>query len=69
MARTEERELEDVRVVAINVKRLQGDKADPQRFRERMENWEQRVTAAHAAEWRTVNDSAKLSTYLAEARG
>ena len=64
-----ERELEDVRVVAINVKRLQGDKADPQRFRERMENWEQRVTAAHAAEWRTVNDSAKLSTYLAEARG
>ena len=64
----DEAEFKDIRVVAMNVKRLQGDSIDPQIFRERMAGWEQRVTAASAESWRTMMDSSKLPSFLASAR-
>ena len=41
-------------VVAVNVKRLQSDNADPQLFRGRLADWEQRVMSHGAAGWRQV---------------
>ena len=64
----DEAEFRDIRVVAMNVKRLKGDTVDPQVFRERMASWEQRVTAASAESWRTMMDSSKLPTFLASVR-
>ena len=61
-------ELAGTRVVAMNVKRLGRDQADPSEFRGRLEGWGERVAAAGAAEWRTFQDASKLPDYLEAAR-
>jgi hypothetical protein len=61
-------ELEGIQVVAMNVKRLEDDTADPGVFRRRLQTWQQRVERAGGAGWRTFMDSGKLSDYLAEIR-
>ncbi len=63
-----EQELEETHVVAMNVKRLQRDSADPERYRARLAAWEQRVDAAGAAGWRTVVDARHLPEYLEQIR-
>ena len=62
------RELADMQVVAVNVKRLQSDNADPQLFRGRLADWEQRVLSHGAAGWRQVLDAGQLSVQLEELR-
>jgi hypothetical protein len=57
-------ELAGTRVVAMNVKRLERDQADPAVFRRRLDGWGERLAAAGAAEWRTFMDPAKLPEYL-----
>jgi hypothetical protein len=61
-------ELTGMRVVALNVKRLGRDQADPGLFRGRLEGWGERVAAAGAVEWRTFQDPTKLPAYLDSAR-
>ncbi len=61
-------ELQGTHVVAMNVKRLQHDTVDPAVFRDRLETWGERVTAAGAVEWRTFMDATKLPDYLATIR-
>jgi len=63
-----QQELTGTRVVAINVKRLGADQADPDGYRGRIEGWGERLAAAGASEWRTFQDPAKLPEYLASAR-
>ena len=57
-------ELAGTRVVAMNVKRLGRDQADPAVFRRRLDGWGERLAAAGAAEWRTFMDPTKLPEYL-----
>ena len=66
--RLAEQELTGMRVVAMNVKRLGRDQADPAGFRTRIDGWGERLAAAGAAEWRTFLDPAKLPEYLDAAR-
>jgi hypothetical protein len=61
-------EFADIQVVAMNVKRLQSDGEDPQRFRSRLEQWEKTVVAHGAAGWQTFMDAGKLGGYLAAVR-
>jgi hypothetical protein len=61
-------EFEGIHVVAMNVKRLQGDNADPSVFRSRLADWERRVVAAGGRGWRTLMDASKLGAYLGEVR-
>ena len=63
-----EREFEGVRVIAMNVKKLEHDNANPDEFRSRLAHWEKDVTRAGAGGWQTFLDSAKLAPYLAEIR-
>jgi hypothetical protein len=52
--------LTGIRVVALNVTKLDTDNIDPKRYYGRLEWWEKRVKEAGAAEWRVVNDLAHL---------
>ena len=61
-------ELAGTRVVAMNVKRLGRDQADPSIYRARLDGWGERVVAAGATEWRTFLDPAKLPEYLESTR-
>jgi hypothetical protein len=63
-----ESEFDGIQVVAVNVKRLQSDNADPQRFRGRLAGWEARVRRHGAAGWRSFMDARQLPTYLARIR-
>ena len=63
-----EGEFEGIELVAVNVKRLAGDTADPELFRRRLDAWDRRVTVASAVAWRTLMDSNKLADHLAAIR-
>ena len=64
----DESELAGTHVVAMNVKRLELDQADPSKFRGRLEGWGERVAAAGASEWRSFMDASKLPDYLEQVR-
>jgi hypothetical protein len=66
--RLADQELAGTRVVAMNVKRLGQDRADPGVFRARLDGWGERLAAAGATDWRTFLDPAKLPEYLEAAR-
>jgi hypothetical protein len=61
-------ELADIQVMALNVKQLESDNADPQLLRSRLASWEERVRRHGAAGWRQVVDASQLGSYLAELR-
>lgn len=63
-----ESEFEGIEVVAMNVKRLEKDARDPEVFRQRLSEWEERVIASKAEGWRTLLDPAKLAAVLDEVR-
>ncbi len=48
--------LTGIDVVALNVTKLGTDNMDPRRYTGRLEQWEKRVRAAGATDWRMVND-------------
>ncbi|HWQ37895.1 MAG TPA: VWA domain-containing protein [Burkholderiales bacterium] len=52
--------LDGIRVIALNVTKLETDNVDPRRYISRLEWWERRARAAGAAEWRVVNDMEHL---------
>lgn len=57
-------DLNDIRVVAVNVVKLKTDNVDPRRYMGRLEVWQQRVQAAGAREWRVINDIEHLDALL-----
>ena len=63
-----EDEFEDIQVVAMNVKRLESDTADPETFRQRIGAWKTQVERSGGASWHTFMDSSKLADYLAQIR-
>jgi hypothetical protein len=52
--------LKRIRVVAVNVVKLNTDNIDPRRYFGRLEAWQKRVVAAGASEWRVINDLERL---------
>jgi hypothetical protein len=64
----QQEEFAGIDVVAMNVKRLSSDNADPAVFRTRLARWEKRLRGAGASGWRTLMDSSKLPEHLAELR-
>ena len=57
-------DLKDIRVVAVNGVKLKTDNIDPRRYLGRLEDWEKRVVAAGAREWRVINDIEHLDRLL-----
>jgi hypothetical protein len=52
--------LKRIRVIAVNVVKLNTDNIDPRRYFGRLEAWEKRVVSAGASEWRVINDLERL---------
>ncbi|TFZ05704.1 VWA domain-containing protein [Ramlibacter henchirensis] len=59
--------LKNIRVVAVNVVKLDTDNADPRRYLGRLDAWEKRVREAGASEWRVINDLQRLDRILVRA--
>lgn len=59
-------ELKGVRVVAMNVKRLAADNADPTSYRQRLAGWGKQMTAHGAREFKVVLEPEKLAEILDE---
>jgi hypothetical protein len=57
-------DLKNIRVVAVNVVKLKTDNVDPRRYLGRLEDWQRRVVAAGAREWRVINDIEHLDALL-----
>ncbi len=57
-------ELKGVRVVAMNVKRLAADNADPTAYRQRLANWEKQMTSHGAREFKVVLEPERLADLL-----
>jgi len=56
--------LKDIRVIAVNVTKLNTDNIDPRRYLDRLETWQKRVQAAGAYEWKVINDLERLDAIL-----
>jgi len=56
--------LAGIRVVALNVTKLNTDNVDPRRYLTRLEWWEKRVREAGAKDWRMINDLEHLERVL-----
>jgi len=52
--------LKNIRVIAVNVTKLNTDNIDPRRYLGRLEAWQKRVEGAGAAEWKVINDLDRL---------
>jgi hypothetical protein len=61
-------EFAGIQVVAMNVKRLEHDSADPEVYRRRLEAWRTRVVDAGGAGWQTLMDASKLPGMLEQMR-
>ncbi len=61
-------EFEEIAVIALNVKRLGHDNANPEIFRTRMDDWEKRVRGAGGHSWQAIMDSRKLPETLSNLR-
>jgi hypothetical protein len=57
-------DLKNIRVIAVNVVKLKTDNVDPRRYMGRLEQWQKRVEAAGAREWRVINDLEHLDRML-----
>jgi hypothetical protein len=66
--RIEAGEFDGIQMVAMNVKRLHADNADPEVFRGRLASWEGQVLGAGAAGWRAIMDAGQLPVHLAQLR-
>lgn len=53
--------LNDVQVVAVNVKRQRSDNNNPQAYKQRLANWQRQVESS-GGHWRLVNDMARLES-------
>ncbi len=58
-------QLQGIRVIALNVTKLQSDNVDPREYMGRKEYWKRR-TEAGGGTWKVVNDLERLDTLLAE---
>ena len=61
-------QLDGIRIIAVNVTKLNTDNVDPRRYMGRLEWWKKRALEAGASEWKVVNDMEHLDRIFS-ARG
>jgi hypothetical protein len=63
-----EHEFDGIHVIALNVKQLERDNANPDVLRSRLAGWEREVTSAGAGGWNIFLDAQKLGPFLTDIR-
>jgi hypothetical protein len=58
--------LKNIRVIAVNVTKLNTDNIDPRRYLGRLEAWQKRVEGAGAIEWKVINDIERLEAIFSK---
>ena len=58
--------LDGIRIIALNVTKLDTDNVDPRRYMGRLDWWEKRALAAGATDWKVVNDMEHLDRIFAK---
>jgi hypothetical protein len=58
--------LKNIRVIAVNVTKLNSDNIDPRRYLGRLEAWQKRIEGAGASEWKVINDLERLDAIFAK---
>ena len=58
--------LKNIRVIAVNVTKLNTDNIDPRRYLGRLQAWQKRVESAGASEWKVINDLERLDAIFAK---
>lgn len=58
--------LKNIRVIAVNVTKLNTDNIDPRRYLGRLEAWQKQVEAAGASEWKVINDIEHLDAIFSK---
>lgn len=59
-----ETEFEGMDVAAMNVIKLNADSADPAVYRDRLDEWERKVTESGARSWSIIVDPVKIPDYI-----
>jgi hypothetical protein len=58
--------LKNIRVIAVNVTKLNADNIDPRRYLGRLQAWQKRVEGAGASEWKVINDIEHLDAIFSK---
>jgi hypothetical protein len=61
-------EFAGIDIVAMNIIKLNKDSVNPQVYRERLEQWQQRATASGARSWNTLIDATKIPEYIQQVK-
>ena len=63
-----EDQFKDIHFIAMNVIKLQADSADPEVYRSKLKDWEQRTLAAGALSFNVFNDESKIPEFIGQLR-
>jgi len=61
-------EFDGIDIVAMNIIKLNKDSANPEVYRKRLEQWQQRTTASGARSWHTLIDGSKIPEYILQVK-
>jgi hypothetical protein len=61
-------EFDGVDIVAMNIIKLSKDSANPEVYRKRLDQWQQRASASGARSWNTLIDATKIAEYIAQVK-
>lgn len=66
--RFQDDELAGVHIAAMNVIKLARDSSDPAVYRQRLQAWQDRLTAAGAADWQVIFEAAHIPEFIDHSR-
>lgn len=61
-------EFDGIDIVAMNIIKLNKDSANPEVYRKRLEQWQQRANASGARSWNTLIDGTKIPEYIVQVK-
>jgi len=61
-------EFDGIDIVAMNIIKLSKDSANPEVYRKRLDQWQQRASASGARSWNTLIDATKIAEYIVQVK-